>query len=142
MGKKPQESKAERMARVVNNAAANQGQKPEDQKPAQVAKAEDQKGVPAQAQGNGESKKKSVSNTVVAWKAGLKTPPPDTAKITLIVSPKSNPKKNKAAARYALYEDGMTVGQYVEKSHKAGNPKALARRDIVWDMCKEFIKVA
>lgn len=131
MGKKPQESKTERMNRVVENSMK-----------APVAKPEDQKSVPAQAQATSEKTKKKESNTVVAWKAMLKTPPADTAKISLIKKVADQPKKRAAAARYALYEDGMTVGAYIEKSHKAGNPKSLARRDVCWDIASGFIAVA
>jgi hypothetical protein len=42
----------------------------------------------------------------------------------------SNPKKpsGKSYARFALYEDGLTVAQYVQRSVDAGN-KAMHRKE-------------
>jgi hypothetical protein len=103
--------------------------KPEDQK---VAGAEDQKNAPT-----GDKKKRKASNTVTNWKA-QKAFPLD-AKIHIVST--SNPKRRAAATRFNLYTEGMTVGQYIEASHKAGNSKALAMADVRWDHVSEFIKV-
>jgi hypothetical protein len=35
----------------------------------------------------------------------------------------------------------MTVGEYIDKSNKAGNPKSLAANDVRWDYSKGFINV-
>jgi len=59
---------------------------------------------------------------------------PDDAKITLLA--KENPKRegSKAHKKFALYETGMTVGEFIAKG---GN---LA--DVAWDARKNFISVA
>jgi hypothetical protein len=58
-----------------------------------------------------------------------------------IVHEGPNPKRRKSAQRYDLYENGMTVGAYIEKSHKAGNSKSLAANDVRWDFSKGWINV-
>ena len=52
-------------------------------------------------------------------------------KITILVE--GNPKKGTAALRYALYKNGMTVGQYIELGGQL--------RDIAWDKKVGFISV-
>lgn len=53
------------------------------------------------------------------------------AVITLLI--KHNPKRGKSADRFALYRDGMTVGEYVAAGGK--------RDDIPFDTKRNFIKV-
>ena len=65
---------------------------------------------------------------------------PDGAVITVLATDK-NPKGGKAEGRFALYRDGQTVAEYVAASVKAGNPKALARNDVRWDLVAGFISV-
>jgi hypothetical protein len=86
-------------------------------------------------------KPRKISPTVVAWKATKNFPLE--AKITLNPELKeANPKRRKAADRFALYRNGMTVGEYIEASHKAGNSKALAMADIRWDQAAKFLTVS
>jgi hypothetical protein len=59
----------------------------------------------------------------------------------LIPATENKPKTRKALIRYRLYEDGMTVGDYIEKSKKAGNTGNVASRDVRWDYTKGFIDV-
>jgi hypothetical protein len=56
----------------------------------------------------------------------------------------SNPKKpsGKSYARFALYEDGMTVAQYVQRSVEAGNKETVAIADLRWDTARKFIEVS
>jgi uncharacterized Rmd1/YagE family protein len=61
--------------------------------------------------------------------------------IKILIPASQNPKKRHSQIRYALYEDGMTVGEYIDKSNKAGNPKSLAANDVRWDYSKGFINV-
>lgn len=62
---------------------------------------------------------------------GRKSAFSDDMKITVVA--KENPKRAKAAERFALYKNGMTVGKYV----KAGGTMA----DIRWDVKQNFISV-
>jgi hypothetical protein len=59
------------------------------------------------------------------------------------VKVESNPKKpsGKSYARFALYEDGLTVAQYVQRSVDAGNKESLAHADLRWDVARKFIEV-
>lgn len=61
--------------------------------------------------------------------------------ITVVVPASDGPKRKAAQTRYELYKSGMTVGQYIEASKKAGNSASLASNDIRWDMVKGFISV-
>lgn len=56
---------------------------------------------------------------------------------------KNNPKKpsGKSYARFALYEDGLTVEQYVQRSVDAGNKASIAVADLRWDTRHKFIEV-
>lgn len=100
-----------------------------DQKP---VKGEDQKTAPT-----GDKKKREPSDTVKKWKEQENFPL--TAKITVVAT--ENPKRRGAATRFAIYKDGMTVGDYIEASHKAGASKALAAADVRWDHVAGFINV-
>jgi hypothetical protein len=80
------------------------------------------------------------SQTVENWRA--QPPLPHHGVIT--VNPPhcvTNPKRRKARERFALYEDGMTVSEYIEASKRAGNSAALAAADVRWDFVKGFISV-
>jgi hypothetical protein len=85
-------------------------------------------------------KKRKWSAHHLAWK-GTKDFP-DTARIVVLSA--ENPKKRTAKFRFDHYKrgaEGMTVGEYIEASHKAGNAKALAKEDIKWDWTAGFISV-
>lgn len=74
------------------------------------------------------------------WKATKDFP--ETARIVVLSA--DNPKKRNAAKRFDFYKrgaEGMTVGEYIEASHKAGNPKALAKEDVKWDYTAGFISI-
>jgi hypothetical protein len=61
--------------------------------------------------------------------------------IRLLVT--DNPKQptGKSYARFALYEDGLTVAQYVQRSVGAGNKETLAIADLRWDVARKFIEI-
>jgi len=44
-----------------------------------------------------------------------------------------NPKKGRSAARWRLYRDGMTLGEYIASGGR--------RSDVTWDMEKGFVEV-
>lgn len=54
----------------------------------------------------------------------------------------SNPKLpgSKCVRRFALYRDGMSVGDYVAACKRAPNPQD-ALKDITWDWARGFIEV-
>lgn len=87
----------------------------------------DKKAAPAEA------KKSTKKAAPVAEKSGpgRKSAFSDDMKITVVV--KENPKRAKAAERFALYKNDMTIGGYV----KAGGTMA----DIRWDVKQNFISV-
>src|SRR5688572_20764989 len=60
------------------------------------------------------------------------------AQITSILP---NPKRGKAAARYALYRNGMTIESYIASCTKLNVPTRTARADIAWDLQHGFIKL-
>jgi hypothetical protein len=85
-------------------------------------------------------KKRKWSAHHLAWKATKDFP--DTARIVVLSA--ENPKKRGAAAKFNHYKrgaEGMTVGEYIEASHKAGNAKAVAKEDVKWDFTAGFISV-
>ena len=54
---------------------------------------------------------------------------------------KENPKRGNSATRFALYRDGITVDDYVERCVKAGAPSSVARADLRWDVGRKFIAI-
>jgi hypothetical protein len=64
---------------------------------------------------------------------------PLAAKITVLK--KENPKRRGAAVKFALYKDGMTVGEYIDASSAAGTTKRVAMADVKWDQTAGFISV-
>ena len=84
--------------------------------------------------------KKTAKKTAAAKKApadgagrpGRKPAFTDDAKISILS--KENPKRAKAAERFNLYKEGMTVGKYIE----AGGTRA----DVRWDAKQGFIKLS
>lgn len=80
-----------------------------------------------------EAKKSTKKAVPVAEKSGpgRKSAFSDDMKITVVA--KENPKRAKAAERFALYKNGMTVGEYV----RAGGTMA----DVRWDVKQNFISV-
>jgi hypothetical protein len=77
------------------------------------------------------STKKTAPAPVEKAGPGRKSALSDSMKITVLV--KENPKRAKAAERFALYKNGMTIGDYVA----AGGTLA----DVRWDVRQEFISV-
>jgi hypothetical protein len=87
--------------------------------------------------------KKATPKTTakVTPKADAKVTPKagDDQKIKLLVA--ENPKRGKSRDRFALYQNGQTVEQYVARSVKAGNTISIARADLRWDLGKGLIAV-
>lgn len=52
-----------------------------------------------------------------------------------------NPKRGAAATRFALYRDGMTVGEYIAAVTKAGAKSAVATADLKFDVARNFIAI-
>ena len=53
----------------------------------------------------------------------------------------NNPKRGAAATRFALYRDGMTVGEYIAAVTKAGVKSAVATADLKFDAARNFIAI-
>jgi hypothetical protein len=107
-----------------------------DQKPVPATPSGDQKDAKAKT-------KKKLSATVVEWHRITKAKEAATGTIRLTDKGKADkPKRAKAMDRFKLYRDGMTVAEYIEESHKAGNSKALAQADVRWDVAKGLITVS
>jgi len=53
-----------------------------------------------------------------------------------------NPKRGKSAERFALYQTGMTIGQYVDAVIAIGDRRRKAIRDITHDLEHEYISIA
>jgi hypothetical protein len=100
---------------MFDMAAAKKSPKPVAKKAAPVAEKSTKKAAPV-AEKSGPGRKSAFS---------------DDMKITVVA--KENPKRAKAAERFALYKNGMTIGEYV----KAGGTVA----DIRWDVKQNFISV-
>ena len=100
---------------MFDMAAAKKSPKPVAKKAAPVAEKSTKKAAPV-AEKSGPGRKSAFS---------------DDMKITVVA--KENPKRAKAAERFALYKNGMTIGEYV----KAGGTMA----DIRWDVKQNFISV-
>ena len=54
---------------------------------------------------------------------------------------KLNPKRGKAAGRFAFYKDGMTVGDYIAACVAAGEKPGVATADLKFDTTRNFIIV-
>lgn len=52
-----------------------------------------------------------------------------------------NPKRGAAATRFALYRDGMTVGDYIKAVTAAGGKSAVATADLKFDVARNFIAI-
>ena len=102
----------------VEMATAKKSPKPVAKKaaPAEAKKSPVKKAAPAPAEKSGPGRKSAFN---------------DTMKITVLV--KENPKRAKAAERFALYKNGMTIADYVA----AGGTLA----DVRWDTKMNFISV-
>lgn len=130
------------------NAGLNEGMSLlEATKAAATTVSGDQKPVPATTSGDQKDakpkSKKKLSPTVVEWHRITKAKEAASGKITLTDKGKADkPKRNKAMDRFKLYRDGMSVAEYIEESHKAGNSKALAQADVRWDVAKGLITVS
>jgi hypothetical protein len=87
------------------------------------------------------SKKKTPAKTPVkaTSTASQSTTIGDNKKIKLLVT--ENPKRGKSRDRFALYQNGQTVEQFVARIVKAGNPVSVARADLRWDLGKGLIAV-
>jgi outer membrane biosynthesis protein TonB len=75
--------------------------------------------------------KKAAKPEAAAKKPGRAPNHGDDAKIKVLV--KDNPKRGSAAERFALYKNGMTVGEYIDAGGK--------RPDISWDSKQGWIQV-
>lgn len=92
----------------------------------------------------GEGAKKKASPTVTAWR-GLMSEKSHTSGTITVLKPwvdTNHPKRGAANDRYKLYQTGMTVAEYIDASHKAGNSKGLAQADVRWDVAKGLISVS
>jgi len=67
----------------------------------------------------------------------LKSAP--SGKITVLA--KENPKRDKAAKRFALYKNGMATADYIDAAVAKGASESLARADLRWDVSHGFISV-
>ena len=106
----------------------------------------DQTSVPAQGSGDQKrvkgSGKKKHSPTVIAWQALQKEKAYTSGTITLTDKGRAdNPKRKNALVKFKLYQDGMSVQEYIEASNKIGTPKATAQADVRWDVAKGLIIV-
>jgi hypothetical protein len=133
--KKPVETTPVKPAKVEIQKPA----KADDQK---AFKAGDQNTIPTQSvqtsvHESTKPKTKKLSEQTKKWK---NTPAFELTQVITKVA-KDNPKSRNAAVKFALYEEGMTVGAYIEKSHKAGTTKAMAMADVRWDHAAGFITV-
>lgn len=108
-----------------------------DQKPAPASKAGDQNDA---SKATKKAKKKPSPGYLVYKSTKLPEP---TAKIKVLVSQGDDcPKKRNARTKFDIYENGMTVAEYVEASHaKLKTPKATAQADVRWDLAHGFISV-
>lgn len=126
---------------MVKNATQKKPEAPKSVTgPTLVPKSDTPAGAEAKPEGakpEGEKAKRKASDTVVKWRATKAFPHEGVIKMIAT----NNPKSRGAKDRFALYKDGMTVGQYIEASHKAGNSKALATADVRWDVAAGFISV-
>lgn len=52
-----------------------------------------------------------------------------------------NPKRGKAATRFALYRDNMTVGEYIAACVEKGDKPGVATADLKFDTERNFIVV-
>jgi hypothetical protein len=84
--------------------------------------------------------KKSSGHYVLYRKHVKDVTYPLTAKIT-VLKKDTNPKRRGAAIKFALYKDGMTVGEYIDASAAAGTSKRVAMADVKWDHTANFISV-
>jgi hypothetical protein len=79
----------------------------------------------------------------LAARRGPKPTYDDTHVITILA--KANPKRAKSdsAARFALYRDGMTVGEYLAAAHKLqpGSNPGRWRCDLSFDTERDYIRI-
>lgn len=54
---------------------------------------------------------------------------------------KINPKRGKAATRFALYKDKMTVGEYIAACVEKGDKPGVATADLKFDTERNFIVI-
>lgn len=54
---------------------------------------------------------------------------------------KLNPKRGKAATRFALYRDGMSVKEYIEGCVAKGDKPGVATADLKFDAERNFIVI-
>lgn len=65
----------------------------------------------------------------------------DDRKITVLAESNPKAKGSKSEARFALYRNDMTVGEYVLAVKALGRTRRVAIRDIMWDAEHEYIKL-
>ena len=63
----------------------------------------------------------------------------DDVKITVVSS--ENPRRGKAAERFACYASSPTIGDYVAAMAKMGHDRDWAVRDVAWDARHGFIRL-
>ena len=132
------QEREELFARMAKRAGAELPANPEDQNV--PAPAPQDQNVPASVPETTEKKKKKLSPTVIAWRSKENLPLEGIIRLS-DKAKAENPKKQGSKERFALYEDGMTVAAYIEKSKNAGHGAALAAADVRWDVVKGYITV-
>lgn len=120
------------LARASLSAFFNTGQESTDMATKKSPKPVAKKATPAETKAApAKATKKSAPVPTEKTGPGRKSAFGDSMKITLIA--KENPKRAKAAERFALYKTGMTIGDYIA----AGGTMA----DVRWDVKQNFISV-
>lgn len=139
------ESKAQRVAGVVNRMAEKAGI-------TAAAPTTPAPKAPTQENKNPENKttepktKKKISAGVAAWRA-INEGKPFGEDQRLTVTVDKNPKHKEAAARFAQYAGCKTVGDYVSKvTNPAANTsvkvsKAQGHQDVRWDVAHGWVKI-
>jgi hypothetical protein len=126
---KQKPSKAQRMLNVVQNAVKDKtAEKPGTPKAEKPEKA-----------------KRPDSETVAKWRVQEKLPADAIIRVKVphtANGPKSTGARSRANARYALYKDGMTVTEYLEKCKESPiTTVAKGNADLRWDYVKGFIDI-
>ena len=62
--------------------------------------------------------------------------------ITVLAEKNPKVKGTKSAVRFAIYENGLTVGAYIIMASELGGGRRKAVRDIAWDTAHGFISLA
>lgn len=65
----------------------------------------------------------------------------DDRRITVLAETNPKARGSKSEARFAVYKDGMTVGEYVLAVRALGRGRRVAIRDITWDVDHGYIRL-